>query len=564
MKHTPSSLLGITVVVCLSVFLLTNLAAGQKYTAPSNPQIGSQNTVTADPPLSRPSTTPCVVPLFTGFTFADFSPKPFSYTPPSCPGSWAMVVLEADFSINAGRQFDRTANIWIGGVNVYFGTTAEPSHTVGRSWHIESDLTDYSPLFTAAQAGQVDLDNLVNGTYTSVLTGSAQLLFYPVPNGGAAPETADQVLAMSAGPTGGSVLLFSPSDTLSRTFSLPANVERVYLDVLAQSQSNDEFWYTCVPNDVAAELQSCGATAFRESEISIDGQPAGVAPVYPWIYTGGIDPYLWRPIPDIQTLNFAPYRVNLTPFAGILSDGNPHTVSLSVFNADSYFSTTASLLLYLDHGAAQVTGGLSADTIGSANPTVTENVSTDSSGNITGTVSVTSGRQFKVSGFANTSHGTVTTEVVQHIDFSNSQQFNITGDGNLYVQDITQSTKIGSLTTRTSAGQIQVTTRELQWPLTLNYSFVVNPDGSADQTTSIQQEYRQHEVDTGSGGPAYVSDLTVTDTPSDTLVFGSTTFPENQTSTQHFVFTDNRGACWDRMITASGGALTSVSDACEH
>jgi hypothetical protein len=369
---------------------------------------------------------------------------------------------------------------------------------------------------------------------------------------------------MSAGPTGGSVLLFSPSDSLTRTFSLPTNVERVYLDVLAQSQSNDEFWYTCVPNDVAAELVSCGATAFRESEISIDGQPAGVAPVYPWIYTGGIDPYLWRPIPDIQTLNFAPYRVNLTPFAGILSDGNPHTVSLSVLNVDSYFSTTASLLLYLDHGAAQVTGGLSADTVGSANPTVTENISTDSSGNITGTVSVTSGRQFKVTGFANTSHGTVTTEVVQHIDFSNSQEFNITGDGNLYVQDITQSTKIGSLTTRKSEGQMQVTTRELQWPLTLNYSFVVNPDGSADQTTSIQQEYRQHEVDTVSGGPAYVSDLTVTDTPSDTLVFGSTTFPENQASTQHVVFTDNRGACWDRTITASGGALTSVSDACKH
>ena len=37
----------------------------------------------------------------------------------------------------------------------------------------------------------------------------------------------------------------------------------------------------CVPNDVASELESCGNTGFRETEISIDGIPAGFAPVYP-------------------------------------------------------------------------------------------------------------------------------------------------------------------------------------------------------------------------------------------------------------------------------------------
>ena len=55
---------------------------------------------------------------------------------------------------------------------------------------------------------------------------------------------------------------------------------------------------------------------FREAEVSIDGTPAGVAPVYPWIFTGGIDPFLWQPIPGVHTLNFEPYRVDLTPFAG--------------------------------------------------------------------------------------------------------------------------------------------------------------------------------------------------------------------------------------------------------
>jgi len=65
-------------------------------------------------------------------------------------------------------------------------------------------------------------------------------------------------------------------------------------------------------------------TAFRESEVTIDGNPAGVAPVYPWIFTGGIDPELWIPIPGVQTLNFKPYRVNLTPSPRCWMTVNPY------------------------------------------------------------------------------------------------------------------------------------------------------------------------------------------------------------------------------------------------
>ncbi len=83
-------------------------------------QIGSSNVATADPPVPRPGTAPCVVPLFSGLTFADFSPKPYQFAPPAgCPGPWAKVVLEADFSVTAGRQFDRTATIGLGGATIY-------------------------------------------------------------------------------------------------------------------------------------------------------------------------------------------------------------------------------------------------------------------------------------------------------------------------------------------------------------------------------------------------------------------------------------------------------------
>src|SRR5215813_13918511 len=88
--------------------------------------------------------------------------------------------LERGFFHSAGRQFDRTAEIWIGGVNAYFGTTSEPSRAVARSWHIERDLTDYAALFNTTQNGRVDLGNLVNATFTSTLFGTAELQFYPL------------------------------------------------------------------------------------------------------------------------------------------------------------------------------------------------------------------------------------------------------------------------------------------------------------------------------------------------------------------------------------------------
>src|SRR5262249_29364745 len=126
----------------IAMVILAAVAGSGQAIPPPGLQIGSPNTPTADPPVPRPRTPPRVVQLFNNIAFANFSPKLFSFTPPaSCPGPWAKVVLEADFSIQAGRQFDRTANIWIGGTNVYFGTTSEPSRTVARSWHIERDLT---------------------------------------------------------------------------------------------------------------------------------------------------------------------------------------------------------------------------------------------------------------------------------------------------------------------------------------------------------------------------------------------------------------------------------------
>ncbi|HKT49214.1 MAG TPA: peptide-N4-asparagine amidase [Candidatus Angelobacter sp.] len=540
--------------------LLAASALSAQTIPPPGLVIGSGNTATADPPVTRPDTTPCVVTLFNNFAFADFSPKPFSFTPPAaCPGPWAKVVLNADFSIQAGRQFDRTAEIWIGGVNVYFGTTSEPSGNQARSWHIERDLTDYSSLLTAAQNGRVDLGNLVNSTFTSTLFGTATLQFYPLAQHQQAARTADLVLPLASDPTGGTAFLATTTASLSKAFTLPRNVEEAFLDVVAQSQAGDEFWYTCVPNDVANELQSCGGTSFRESEVTIDGVPAGVAPVYPWIYTGGIDPLLWRPIPGVQTLNFQPYRVDLTPFAGVLSNGQPHQVAVNVFNANNGFSTTATLLVFEDHGSQQVTGEVTRNTIGTVQPNVAENLTTAADGSITGSVTVTSSRSFSVEGFVRTSHGRVETDVRQNINFSSVQNFNVTNAE--FVQNIKQRTTISSQTS-TSGRDGGNQSQRFEWPLELAFTFAVNPDGTGSQTTTIRQQFLSAAAQHSDGDDSF-SIVSNTVAPSDTLLFDANfniTGSTGQQNSQDFFSDSSADGCFNRKITASAGLLTSVTD----
>ena len=537
-------------------------ASSASFTAPAPPTIGSPNTVTADPPVARPPTTPCTVQLFSDLQFADFNPKSFTYTPPAaCPGPWAKVVLEADFSVTAGRQFDRTAQIAIGHVNVYYGTTAEPSSTVSPSWHVERDLTDYSPLFAAAQSGDVNIGNLVNSTYTGIIHGSAALQLYPAADNAPAPRTADLVLPLADAP-GGAVILKDSTSVLAPSLSLPTNVEAAFLDVITQSQSNDEFWYTCVPNDVASELQSCGGTAFREGEVTVDGKPAGVAPVYPWIFTGGIDPLLWRPIPGVQTLSFVPYRVDLTPFAGVLSDGHTHQVGLSVFNADNYFLVSGSLLLYLDHGSHQVTGAVTQNTLAAPPQTsVKEDLTTAHDGTITGSVTTTSSRQFTVAGFVDTSHGRVVTRVTQTLDFSNVQQFVVASTQ--YVQNITQATSITSGTQTRTAGGVRFAARRASYPLTVDISLAFNADGSGSQTTAIDQAYDSDRRVAGGGSPTVASTVSDHVLSHDTLLFNAagaiTGFQDRQSSQSYFAQVTGL-PCYSRAITSQDGLLTTVVD----
>ena len=73
------------------------------------------------------------------------------------------------------------------------------------------------------------------------------------------------------------------------------------------------FWYTCAPNDVASELFSCPSTAFREAEVSIDGRAGCEFRRSIPGFTLAASILIWASNSGVHTLNFEPYRVDLTP-----------------------------------------------------------------------------------------------------------------------------------------------------------------------------------------------------------------------------------------------------------
>ena len=460
---------------------------GDQTVNPHNPfKRGSRNVAVIEPAVAHPDEKPCTVPLYSNAQFGADNVN-FSYTPPKkCPGPYATIVLSVDVSLNAGVQYDRSGTIWIGGVPMWFGTTAEPSPALAPSWHFERDVTDYTSLLNSPQSGFVLIANYTNQQDTSIITTSAKLLFYPVPQGGTAPTVPDVIVPLAA-PGGGTVALNTASDVLAINQTLPTNIASADLDVYLQGQSNDEFWYTCVPDALAQELQSCGGGALREGEITVDGAPAGVAPAYPWIFTGGINPRLWMPIPGVQTLNFKPFRVPLTPFAGVLSNGAmAHQIGLSVSGADGYFSVAGALMLYLDHNGSQTTGSITKNTLtGEPSPTVTNTI-TNQNGVISGDVDTTSPRNFVISGTVVTSAGTGQYTVRQTGNFTNDQQFTISNAAG-YIQNIQQLTDTTVKTLLEAPGgnvvqshQIQLSAQRRLQPESGHHHRAIVPPGRDD------------------------------------------------------------------------------------
>jgi hypothetical protein len=78
-----------------------------------------------------------------------------------------------------------------------------------------------------------------------------------------------------------------------------------------------------------------GNGPFRELRFLVDGRLAGIAFPYAVIFTGGIVPTAWRPITSYGAIDLPTYHFDLTPFIPVLTDGQPHNITLEVASAET-------------------------------------------------------------------------------------------------------------------------------------------------------------------------------------------------------------------------------------
>ncbi|MFI7295007.1 peptide-N4-asparagine amidase [Streptomyces sp. NPDC050121] len=354
--------------------------------------------LTAAPPVTRPDAKSCQITLAEA-QFRDFTPYRGTYTPPDgCGDRWSKVVLRLDGKVK-GRQFDRLGYLHIGGVEVLRTSTPEPSPD-GIEWSVEKDVTRYSATFRSAQDVEMLIGNVVDDTYTGVIDVKATLTFYGLISSKGKPAVVpDRVLTLAEGPGGA-------------TLTTPRNSERVVAEVYATGSGGgcEEYWYLTVP---AAAPYSCHADdgPYREVQVRVDGQLAGIATPFPTVWTGGwSNPFLWYVIPGPRAFDIKPIEYDLTPFAGVLDDGRPHRVEVSVVGVpegQSGWSTPVNVLVWQDPGKAVVGGKLVTHDAGEL---------TDSSVHTPGTEHRldTEGRhRLTVAGYLDTSHGRVRTTVTR-------------------------------------------------------------------------------------------------------------------------------------------------------
>jgi hypothetical protein len=457
-------------------------------------ETSTSDPVTAAPPVSRPETSSCTVSLADKFysNAPDGSQQYYSGTlapPADCPGPWAKVVLTQTISVT-GRQFDRVSSLRIGNTDVYWGTTEEPSGPTPTTYTFDKDITEYAALLRQPQPYRGGIGNYVTDVYTGNYLQTVKITYYQANRRHPAPATPDAVIGL------GEVGLNPGTPSVQQTLSdLPRNITRAYLEVTLEGGGCDEQWFDDVPDSVSAmypDAGLCGHGPYREADISLDGSAVAAVHTFPYIYSGGIVPTLWRPIVAIGTFSLTPDTVDVTPFVGTLVDGQEHTLTTSIQNIGDGWTAVETLLLYTDHHAPRTHGALLTDDVAP-----TADVDTQVSAVDGGTQAVVStSRNAVTRGYVVSSAGRVTTTVTRNMSYRNVDT--VTDNG--LTQSVRQSDTGRQTTVATRGGHtISATRTNYDYPLAVDYSaanFVNDQnfslDGTVDMTRRLSSDVERH------------------------------------------------------------------------
>ena len=392
--------------------------------------------------------------------------------------------------LSAGRQFDRLGLVYFGDTEIFRTSTAEPTPG-GIRWTYEKDMTSYLSLFKTSQKLIFDLGNLIDETYTAPFNVTLSASFFTSADDFA---PADAILPLSAKLSASnrpSAFSLPSSDAITNV-TFPRNVRRAVATISACGQADEEFWFGNVPSsatDTFAEAPGAplfGFSPFREVQLFIDGNLAGVAWPFPIIFTGGVVPGLWRPIVGIDAFDLREGQIDITPWLPVLCDGATagHTFEIRVVGIDdngkghatlsrnvgNSWIVTGKVFLWLDE-ADSITKGTKPVLSGTAEPmlSVSSTVRQNSSGsNESLSYAIAAYRHLVINSTILTSAGSQMASWEQTLDYANNGQ--LVEQGN--VQLISQQTAGSHLSGTGYAATYR-------FPITCNTTFGMDADTGA-------------------------------------------------------------------------------------
>ncbi|KAJ5032819.1 uncharacterized protein L3040_009411 [Drepanopeziza brunnea f. sp. 'multigermtubi'] len=280
--------------------------------------------------------TTCQVTLMQ-YEFKDSFGKPFvgDYTPPACMEGSNTVMMNMTVH-SFGTQFDRLAVMYFGDTEAFRTSTAEPKQS-GISWTYLKDMSHMMAMWKTSQKVIFDLPNQTTDTLTGTYITTLTATFFTAKQ---AIDPADIIIPISAergydSQPSAFTLSSGPGSSTVPAGSIPRNVNKAIVTVAATGQGDEEFWWQNSLSSAVTTYNSSGGTlfgnsSFREVQLMIDGQMAGVVWPYPVIFTGGLVPAFWSPMVGTQAFDLAEGEIDVSPWLGMLCNGEAHTFDMRV------------------------------------------------------------------------------------------------------------------------------------------------------------------------------------------------------------------------------------------
>ncbi|KAL0443600.1 UNVERIFIED_CONTAM: Peptide-N4-(N-acetyl-beta-glucosaminyl)asparagine amidase A [Sesamum latifolium] len=396
-------------------------------------------------PFSEPTSLPTAdIPPTTFFEVT--KPIPFPKTKPC-----SYLVLEHDFAYTYGKSpvlADYKPPLIAHLRTLQESFLSGPPLAKGGNL-IESLVFGWAGLrFSGAAPLSRELPALSGRTYTGVYHVNVSIHFYPadksyghsaveygeLDNGYGFGSVADLILPISRNLPLNDGLWFeieNSTDVESKQFVIPQNVYRAVLEVLA----------------VYCDLH------------------------------GGVNPLLWRPITAIGSFDLPSYDIEITPLLSKILDGKSHKLAFSVTNALNVWYIDANLHLWLDKGSERTQGSLLAYSDSPLSLSLLSNFT-----GFDGLFITNVSRSISYSGWVKSSHGVVTTKLLQEFKYSNVMVMGNDGNQQILNQVIHFN---GTVDAKTPSSSILSTNSLKKFTLDLYSDAIDKGNGTYDSVANV-------------------------------------------------------------------------------